>query len=318
MTQHLITSYINPDADGVAAAIGMQYLRAQQGETWRVVLIGTPNPDAALGLKHFPHDVQFISADDLSHLHNATTIILTDVHDIELLPPQFPGNKVTLIVDHHPYGTPEAFPHAEIDNQTVGAAATLVAERILAAGLTPPPHIAGWLAWAIFRNTLGLMAQSTTPRDHAQFAAMCGHAEMTAADCLAMAKSLSLMHIDTYKLLDGDITIKTVNGQRLAMAQVEDYGASGLLLRDDFQRTCTLLVAHYDLPFLVINIIDLERGITIISATSNAVMQLISTQLSQPIKDGVVTLPGIVQRTSYLSKPNTLEAFAQLAQRNKD
>ena len=70
------------------------------------------------------------------------------------------------ILDHHRLGNPPTNNPIRFTVEPVGSTSTLVTERIVEAGLAPPPEIAGLLMAGIISDTLNLISPTTTKRDH--------------------------------------------------------------------------------------------------------------------------------------------------------
>jgi manganese-dependent inorganic pyrophosphatase len=70
------------------------------------------------------------------------------------------------ILDHHRLGNPPTNNPIRFTVEPVGSTSTLVTERIVEAGLAPPPEIAGLLMAGIISDTLNLISPTTTDRDH--------------------------------------------------------------------------------------------------------------------------------------------------------
>ena len=70
------------------------------------------------------------------------------------------------ILDHHRLGNPPTNNPIRFTVEPVGSTSTLVTERIVEAGLAPPPEIAGLFMAGIISDTLNLISPTTTDRDH--------------------------------------------------------------------------------------------------------------------------------------------------------
>jgi manganese-dependent inorganic pyrophosphatase len=70
------------------------------------------------------------------------------------------------ILDHHRLGNPPTNSPIRFSVEPVGSTSTLVTERIVEAGLAPPPEIAALLLAGIVSDTLKLISPTTTERDH--------------------------------------------------------------------------------------------------------------------------------------------------------
>ena len=96
-----------------------------------------------------------------------TKFVLVDASSMKGMPKIVKAEQVIEIIDHREASPETEFPHAKIQNNPIGAAATIVVERFIQAGKMPAPDHAKLLYGAIFHNTLDLLASNTDPRDKA-------------------------------------------------------------------------------------------------------------------------------------------------------
>lgn len=69
------------------------------------------------------------------------------------------------VIDHHKLGNPFTKAPIRFTTEVVGSTSTIIAERILEAGLSAPSEIAGMLLAGIFSDTLFFSSPTTTDRD---------------------------------------------------------------------------------------------------------------------------------------------------------
>ncbi|MEJ2412617.1 MAG: DHH family phosphoesterase, partial [Anaerolineales bacterium] len=69
------------------------------------------------------------------------------------------------IIDHHRLGNPFTRAPIRFTTEVVGSTSTIIGERIMEAGLSAPPNIAGMLLAGIFSDTLHFTSPTTTQRD---------------------------------------------------------------------------------------------------------------------------------------------------------
>lgn len=157
-----------PDADAVISSLF---------EAWRLTKAGTP----AMPLVQadtLPREVAWLlgTAADLVPLGDAKNphlrLVLTDHHDVAA----YPG-RVTAVVDHHPVTAETELTGVEAEIRPVGAATTLVAQRIRRDGLVPDAVCARMLLGAILLDTEGLSPYKVKDEDRETatwLAALCG------------------------------------------------------------------------------------------------------------------------------------------------
>lgn len=163
-----VTGHAAPDTDAVVSALF---------EAFRRTLTGTPAVAAVQGA--LPREAAFLLGEAAERLPRITPDtpcrwVLTDHHDVAAY-----SGTVVGVVDHHPPAQGETLTVADRCIRPVGAATTLVAQRIRADGLVPDAPCARILLGAILLDTEGLSSHKATPEDRemaAWLSALCGEA----------------------------------------------------------------------------------------------------------------------------------------------
>jgi manganese-dependent inorganic pyrophosphatase len=289
----IVISYSNPDLDGVACAIGLAH---QHKPVWSPHVLGDIDSETRtvlrrLGLTVPPAPPAWTDID---------RIWLVDTHHPNQLPTDFPYNRVVRITDHHPGGAPEHFPNAEIENESVGAAATLVAEQMVATVDTIPVAIARLLQAAILSNTLDFNAPSTSVRDQAMFAHLRKIAPLPSDVIEAMAEARrSRLNMSSLAILESDVKSFDTPLGRITIAQVECGGALGLLDRRDLLPSLVQLRASHEAVAAILNLVDLDRNESALLGTDVALIAHISAQLGvESDANGKVRIDRLLQRKS--------------------
>ena len=130
--------------------------------------------------------------------------VLTDHHDVD----RYDG-EVVAIIDHHPVAEPRKIAGIDACISPVGAATTLVAQRIRADGITPDATCAKILLGAILLDTEGLSPYKAKAEDlemAAWLSALCGE---DAAALYAILKGQLLSESDVTVLYDRDYRVYT-------------------------------------------------------------------------------------------------------------
>ena len=127
----LVTSYKNPDLDGVACTYAYtEFLYATCKDVLGAIS-GSPHMEAQFVLDKF----NIPSLENAEKIINAIEqIILVDTSDIKSLSDQIQSHKVIEIIDHRKVNEANKFPNAKIQIDLVGAASTLIAEGTLRTG----------------------------------------------------------------------------------------------------------------------------------------------------------------------------------------
>lgn len=162
----IVTSYQDPDLDGVGSMIGYAELLRAHGKDAVAALYGDPFVEARWVLEKFgiakpkPTSDFNIAASD---------IVLVDTSGGDPIDPTIKPEQVVEVIDHRASKSIEKFVHAKKQVELIGAAATLVAERMQRAQHTPSRDAVITLLGGIVSNTLNFNSNNTSDRDHAMY-----------------------------------------------------------------------------------------------------------------------------------------------------
>jgi manganese-dependent inorganic pyrophosphatase len=92
-------------------------------------------------------------------------VVLVDHNEKEQAVGALEEAELLEVIDHHRLGNPFTRSPIRFTTEVVGSTSTIIAERILEAGLSAPPEIAGILLAGIFSDTLFFSSPTTTDRD---------------------------------------------------------------------------------------------------------------------------------------------------------
>lgn len=162
MKKICVTAKTNPDLDGVACALGYAELLQAQGINAQGCVFGQPQAEVRYFIEKQNRKIDSFSSGMASKWNS---FILVDASSMKGMPQVVKKELVEEIVDHRE-GNPELeFPHPKIQNELVGAAATLIVERFMHKNIKPTLSCAQLLYGAIYHNTLNFITANTTERD---------------------------------------------------------------------------------------------------------------------------------------------------------
>jgi len=164
----LVTPKVNPYLDGTSCALAYADLLRKTGKDAEGVIFGNPQSEVQYFIQK--HSIEIPIRPD-GFTSNWSEFILVDASSMKGMPKAVRPEKVIEIIDHRAGEPEKEFPNAKIQNELIGAAATLVVERFIKANLNPNPEYAKLLYGAIYHNTLNFIATNTSYRDRkaAQF-----------------------------------------------------------------------------------------------------------------------------------------------------
>lgn len=257
--QILVTSYRDPDLDGVACSVAYAELLRAQGREAVATILGTPHLEARHVAERFGIDLPS-EVDPRTH----EEIVLVDTSVVTEQDTHLPLDRVIEIIDHRAMHEAEKFPNAKAQIELVGSAATLVAERFFQAEIRPSESSAHLLFGAIASNTVNFKARVTTERDH-RMADWLRSLYPIPEDFIAtmfLAKS-DLAGDKLRETLMGDFSCRPQGDLMIGIGQLEIVGAQELVdtrLTELLEIIEALRKAYPQTNRVFISVIDVIRG----------------------------------------------------------
>jgi manganese-dependent inorganic pyrophosphatase len=212
------------------------------------------------------------------------------------------------VLDHHRLGNPPTHRPIPFTVDTVGSTSTLVTERILTAGLTPPRSIAGLLLAGLLSDTLILRSPTTTERDQraaeqlARWALGDGGLPFDTYQeygdaILASGADLAARSVES--ILNSDLKLYESGDLKFGVAQVEVANLMQLNPRlAEISAGLEGLLAARGLDLAVLMVTDVVRGASrlVLAGQTDRLNDLPYTRLP----DGTLDAPDLVSRKKQL------------------
>ncbi|WP_338673421.1 DHH family phosphoesterase [Streptomyces sp. SCSIO 30461] len=300
-----VFSYVNPDTDGVGGSLAYAEWACHVGaETYTPVLWGALDAATRTALRHYA--VQAPST--LDSLPPDCRVVLVDTHHLAQLPARLDPRQVVEVIDHHPHGDTAAFPNARVQNEAVGAAATLVAERFDGAGILPSPPVAGLLASAIVCSTWNLTAPSTSDRDHHALDRLRRVTDFPAAfvkELLAAMDHAPATH-DTTTLLSRHakrFRFGAEGDSHVVIVQIECSRPTAVTERGDLLDSIRAIARREDADHCFVSVVGLVEGITVVVCPEPRTRALLERVLDLRFVDDVARENRLMLRkTDYVPR----------------
>ena len=296
MSPILVTSYRDPDLDGVACSVAYAELLRTQGREAIAAILGSPHLEARHVAERFGIQLPSeVDPRDFAEIVLVDTSVVTE-QDIRL-----PVDHVMEIIDHRAMHEAEKFPNAKAQIELVGSAATLVAERFVKAGVTPSESSARLLFGAIASNTVNFKARITTERDHkmAEWLRSLYPIPEDFITTMFLAKS-DLTGDKLRETLMGDFSYRTQGEISLGIGQLEIVEARELIegRREELLGIIEVLREAYpQANRIFISAIDVIRGENIFLAPEADVREILGEILGITFDERFIAHhPGILMR----------------------
>ncbi len=291
----LVVPYENPDLDGTACAIAYAEFLRKRGKDAVAAIFGTPHREAMFVLREFAIAVP---EDGMGISQAARRIALVDASTLRGLHSSLDPGKVVEVIDHRRMHDAHAFPNARIQVESVGAAATLVAERFHDSNTSISMEAAALLFSAIVSNTVDFKASVTTERDRAmadwlksRFDLPKGHVRRMFEAKSAFAKPIKQIFLDDFAVFD-------LGGRRIGIAQLEMLGVDAFLRRSmqEIKDALQGLKEERAFDHIFLTCIDTGEAFNTFVAIDGKTEALLAEVLGVSFEKGVARRKGILMR----------------------
>ena len=293
----LVTTYYNSDLDGYACSRGYAELLNNSGKEAYAAIFGGIIKETRYLLDRF----------NISPLGSIETpddprddIVLTDTHRLGSLKGRIDPARVIEIIDHHEAldDIAATFPYARVQNERVGAAATLIAERFQNAHIAPATPTAILLWGAIYSNTLYFRAAVTTPRDRhaAQWLQGIHRLDESLIHDMFRAKSM-ITDDEIHGSLEHDLWKRAIAGEEIAYFQMEIIESDRFIAQHRMAMQA-ILQEYRDKGFTYsfISILDLEKGVNRFITADTKCQALLSSLISLQWEDDIGSIDHLILR----------------------
>lgn len=293
MADTVVTTYVNPDLDGTAAAFGYAEFLTKTGTPARAAIFGTPLIEA-----RFVADRLRLQLPGPG-VPAGSAVILVDMSDAYGLPEGIEPGQVIEVIDHRREYDVAAYPNARYLMEQVGACATIIAEKFRERQVQPSPAAAMLLYGGIASNTLNFQARVTTDRD----VAIAGWLKQLASipdqlvhDMFAAKSELAGDALPA--AIEGDFKWFLIGGKKIGIAQLEVIGAEKLatVRRLELFQLLSKLRAEQRLAGVFLSLIDLEAGFNLFLSPDPPMRVWLEQALDIAFEGDLARRPGLVMR----------------------
>ena len=291
----LVTSYVNPDLDGVAGVIAYGDFLRKTGKNVVVGIIGEPHDEVKYILDRFG----FEYPPTIENADNFDEVILVDASDLNGLEGKISAEKVIEIIDHRKVHEADKFPKAKAQIELVGTAATLVAEKFIQNKVDISKESATLVYGAIISNTLNFKGSVTTDRDKVAAEWLNNVAKLPEDfwKDLFIAKS-DLSGNKLAERIESDFAWFVMGDKKVGIAQVEMIGAKKLVdeRSGEIVQVLEKIKKEMNLDFIFQSTIELEDTKNFFVAQDYGTQKLLEKVLKVRF-DGITTeRPNLIMR----------------------
>lgn len=257
MNKILITSYTNPDVDGVSCAYAYAEFLQKQGQDAVAGIFGIPHPEAQFVLDKF--NIKKIQDGELL-IADYPSVIFVDASNLDALPKSINPTQVVEIVDHRKIHETEKFVNAYNQIELVGSCATIIAEKFYQQNTPISKESAVLLYSAIISNTINFKNNVTTNRDKKMADWLKTHLDLPENYTHEMFAHKSNFIKPIKETILGDFKSLTINNEKMGIGQleiinVEEYIKNNL---DEIKNALNEIKQEKLLDYIFLSFIDLD------------------------------------------------------------
>lgn len=290
----VVTTYINPDMDGISLMYAYTEFLRKKHENAEYYFEGTMKKEANIVLKMFN-----IKLDSLVRIENNDKIVLVDTNYLSKISKTIKQENIVEVIDHH---NSESWldenPTLKKQIEPVGAAATLVAERFKNENIDISRESAILLYYGIISNTMNLKSKLTNQRDIEMANWLKSKApeitdEITKEIFVKKSQIGENLRAEMeVEFKDQFMTISWSIGQ-LEIANVEDFLGK---YENDIREILDTVSIENNVDYISVNCMDIINGYSIIVARDEKTAKVISDSLGYKFKDLKTKIDELVSR----------------------
>lgn len=294
MMKTIVTSYQEPDLDGVSSMYAyVEYLN-KKGIESDYYICGSPKKEVEIVCNLFD-----ISLKGTTTIHSNQDIILVDINNMQQLPFLNPQNVIEIIDHHFKSVTNEICPRAKIQIERLGAVATLIAEKFKSGNVPISRESAILLYYGIISNSINLKANFTSPRDIEMvnwLETQCNAIDKEKIKTIFEQKS-QIKEENLRKEMEAEISFN-YKGKSITIAQLEVVNIENFLhnYKEKIVAILEEIKQEKTLDYIFINCVDILNGFTTILTIDSKTEEILTELFGYRFNNRICQLDRLVQR----------------------
>lgn len=283
----VLTSYKNPDIDGIAGMYSLKELYNILGINCNYYIFGKPQYEVDIVCKKYN-----IQLSNIKEFNKNDKFILLDCNDLTNVSKKIKSENVIKVIDHHNTSLKtNDLKNAKMNIQQVGAMATLIVEKFIKNNIKISQNSAILLYHAIASNTINLKAPVTTNRDKKAFKYLeMLYPNIINKNCInkVFQKKSDIKNIQRTVLSDLKIYENNIVIAQLEITNIENFVLTNL---DELKKTLAIISKNHNTNNVVLNIIDILKGFNIILflEETNQIRKLIKNNRFKSFNNAIKT-----------------------------
>ena len=299
MNTVLVTCYQNPDLDGFACAVGYAEFLTRTGVEAVAGIFGEVHDEVKWLMGKFTYSYP----DPVMDPAHFGRVVLVDASTTWGIAPGILPERVIEVYDHRQVHHADVFVHAVLHIESVGAAATLIAEQFFNRRIRPSVYASTILYGAIISNTLNFQAQVTTDRDRRMAVWLNEplglprafvHEMFLAKSDLAGEKLASRIQSEYKKF--------SLGGRDISIMQIEMIGVQELIHArlEEIISVMENYKMRDHLDGILFSFVGLEENMNVFVCTDTPMQEVFSSLFGISWQGNIMIRPGLIMRKEIM------------------
>jgi inorganic pyrophosphatase/exopolyphosphatase len=295
----LVTSYENPDLDGAACSMAYAEFLQKLGSDAVCGIFGNLHAETLFVFQTFQIEPPLHAEDIINGSYN---IVLTDASDTTGISSQVNPKQVIEIIDHRKLNKASKFPHAKVQIELVGSAATLIAEKFHANNTEISKASAVLLYSAIISNTVNFLADVTTDRDRKMVEWLTNKFQLPQNYIHSMFAYKSTFNDPLKEVLLHDAAFWEFSGLKLCILQLEIIDVDMFFEKraSEISAVIQQIKENRAQDLIFLTVVDVEKGMNTFFTIDNESEKIVEKALQVEFRDHIAKRDGVIMRKSII------------------
>ena len=301
MNKQIVTSYEEPDLDGVSSMYAYSEYLNKIGIPTNYYIKGNPKKEVGIVCNLFK-----IQLEGEKEIEENQKIVIVDTNNVYEVANFLNPDNVIEIIDHHAKSNNcDKCKNAKIQIENLGAVATLIAEKFKGNNISISRESAILLYYGIISNSINLKASITSQKDIEMI-------DWLEEQCSDITKE-KIAEIFTLKSKVEDSELRKemeaeigfdYKGKRMTIAQLEIANIEEFLKQKEFKiiEILNQVKTENNLDYIFINCVDILNGFNIILTLDEETTQLLSSELGYVFHNNKCKFNKLIQRKDLFNE----------------
>ena len=294
MNKRIVTSYKEPDLDGVSSMYAYSEYLNKKGIESDYYISGSPKKEVEIVCNLF--NIDLLGIKEISENQEVVVLDTNNLEEVPFLKPE----QIVEIIDHHSKNkSSEKCKNAKIHIERLGAVATLIAERFKNENIPISREAAILLYYGIVSNSINLKASITNEKDINMIKWLEEQSNEISKEKINEIFTLKSKVEDSElrKEMEAEVNIDYA-GKKITVAQLEIANIEDFLKEKEEKiiKELKLVKEEKNIDYIFINYVDILNGFNIVLTIDEDTKELLEEKLGYSFENNRCKFDKLLQR----------------------